>query len=366
MRNFDTWEADKYFENTPVYFRSYPRRPDSTNRICYTDMHSTPNESIHTLFLSQPCGYISTLSWLFQQLHAIKTLYFNLPCDRSYIALYPFNVHDFVKFLQEEAIGLEKLVFTNEGFIDNEIGISDPSLGLGLHLFTHLTSLSIPASYLLGYDLTEPVLIGTVRPSLPPSLVELEIFYDYDCDVFLYSDEQRSASRPNWLFDLLANKNESTPNLSRIRLISCEWRPGQDERRTWDGDYEVHIDDWDVSRKKMAWKPPMELIEVFEAAMVSFSVFLHSERKYKWVIKGACWFNDSWEDSWKTIMLARDSKMTTQERKMDASRNTGTKGTDGWRPTLSLREMTRMSKPKIRSRCEIYMLDSYHVSKTQL
>lgn len=58
--------------------------------------------------------------------------------------------------------------------------------------------------------------------------------------------------------------------------------------------------DWyDQHDGHKSWKPPVELMETFKKAQVSFGVFLQPSIGYKHVVPDGEWFEDcAWEDEW--------------------------------------------------------------------
>lgn len=265
----------------------FPRRstPESTNT------------SIHTLYLLEKYMRKATIRWILAALKGLKVLHITRPL-----------IDEVIPLLHEHSKALEGLVLTvPKASRRPHTRASGLSYRTTLKGFKCLTSLKIGSYMLLGYGVTT-----MVHKILPRSLMELEVCIDKNCSrPFIFSgwDEPGNnywqALRPVSLFGLLGNKGKHTPKLQRVRITSEEvaWAKSYDDCiRPWRGDYVPYPGDWTTDGSAKSWKPPIELIETFREANVSFCVYINAiEPEYlplyfRLIIPGGKWFYDNWED----------------------------------------------------------------------
>ncbi|RYP24522.1 hypothetical protein DL765_000542 [Monosporascus sp. GIB2] len=226
-------------------------------------------------------------------------------------AAYQFTCAAVERAMKSQANSLERLVLTRQRRPYQGLGYSFP---INLSDFTRLRRLSIYHVFLVGRYCGDGELL---RKQLPRSLNELEVFFDDGGTDFL-----KGATLPNqqvWLLGMLENikrgKNtdSGTPesSLERLRIVSMEWPsfrspfadPPLDGSDAGEHGNESEPDFvYDVTRgtshPESIWKPPLRLMRGFIEAGVSFSVFLHQKRRYRYVMEGHQGFKHNWEDSW--------------------------------------------------------------------
>ncbi|KAI1075215.1 hypothetical protein F5B20DRAFT_560456 [Whalleya microplaca] len=208
--------------------------------------------------------------------------------------------------MSSQAGCLEKLVFTRRGPDHEGLGYSDL---LNVRKYGKLKSFCVNAVFLLGLD-PESV---RVWEHLPKSLEELDICYD---DYMYASITGPEDMTPAWLSGMLdkmvAGRDESdarggfTPSLERVRLTSLEWSPvyEEDEEDESGSEDSVVTSDFEIDETKAVgypgstWRPSLRLRQSFIKAGVSFSIFLHQQRRYRYVVNGGHGFRDNWEDTW--------------------------------------------------------------------
>ncbi|RYO87114.1 hypothetical protein DL764_008910 [Monosporascus ibericus] len=224
---------------------------------------------------------------------------------------YEFTCAAVERAMKSQASSLERLVLTRQRRPYQGLGHSFP---INLSDFTRLRRLSIYHVFLVGrYSEDEQLL----WKQLPRSLNELEVFFDDGGTDFLKG--ATLPSQQGWLLGLLENIKESkntdsgTPEslLERIRIISMEWpsfwspfadRPldGSGEGEDNNGSERDFI--YDITRgtshPESTWKPQLRLMRSFIEAGVSFSIFLHQKRRYRYTLEGHQGFKHNWEDSW--------------------------------------------------------------------
>lgn len=140
-----------------------------------------------------------------------------------------------------------------------------------------------------------------VHSLLPPSLIELEVYFDDGPEFPFICNRKGPSARPVWLFGLLAHKTKhsSKIKLERLRISSHKILPDPVDEiylEHWNIDYEMHDDDWDEDDGHHCWKPHMELIGAFKKAEVSFGIYLQPSIGYKFIVPDGTWFADCWED----------------------------------------------------------------------
>ncbi|KAK8105368.1 RNI-like protein [Apiospora kogelbergensis] len=198
---------------------------------------------------------------------------------------------------------LAQLVFTRPPLVHEGLGYSD---AIDLEDFDHLRSLSIHQVFLAG-------LISNTHVSqcLPPTLEELEVFYDDSGYVNLL--EEGDISHPHWLLTLLeelVGQNNKLKQLKRIRIVALEWD-------TWMEDEENAEDDSDSSdgsstgdlqgsgdvqlqgHPSSSWRPPRLLLDLLVESGICFSIFLHPQRRARLTPDHVKGFADTWEDHWE-------------------------------------------------------------------
>ncbi|KAK8052152.1 hypothetical protein PG993_003537 [Apiospora rasikravindrae] len=203
------------------------------------------------------------------------------------------------------AESLGKLVFTRPPLVHEGLGHGD---AIDLEDFKDLRSLSIYQVFLVG-------LISNTRVSrcLPPSLEELEVFYD-DSGYVDFLDEGEIA-HPHWLLTLLEElkgPESKLKNLSRIRIVALEWTPGQGVEDEEGGPDSSNASSSDSGRDSRGpgddvqlrghptspWRPPKLLLDLLVQAGICFSIFLHPERRARLTPDDVNGFDDVWEDEW--------------------------------------------------------------------
>lgn len=280
ISNFDDWTG------TPQW-----RIPGLHVETLYLQNCSGNQLSIQALFESITQDYQH--SQAHTQPKALKTVYCEtgkkvwLSPDGALEQMIPWKACGrLIKPLHEHKSTLEKLVFTRKVYGPR----MDYGDTVGLQGFQNLTSLSISHALLIGENPGRKM-----DEVLPPSLIELEVFFD-DPQRWNFIVGHGYKSRPVWLFGIPQHKQRSTPALERIRIISEEW--AGDHEVMWDWDCVPHLDDWVEGKSDASWKPPMELVLSCERENISLGVFLNAKRKFKNVVPGGKWFDDDWEDSW--------------------------------------------------------------------
>ncbi|CAJ2507856.1 Uu.00g090420.m01.CDS01 [Anthostomella pinea] len=204
---------------------------------------------------------------------------------------------------------LEKVVFTRPTPDHEGIGYEDQ---LDVRQYERLKVLHVNQVFLTSLEPDVPV-----WEHLPKSLEELEVYYDDMGHIKILEDD---ADRPDWLFGMLERmakpdekgvRGDFTPLLERVRIISLEWHPEMYEESEEEeddeedenaapataGEPDVEIDESrGVGHPGSTWLPPRELIQKFIRAGVSFSIFLHGQRRYRYTVEGGRGFQDKWED----------------------------------------------------------------------
>lgn len=300
---FGGWESQKsdFLEPSPstrelIKILLRHNRPERTHIIPPSENHS-----IHTLYLLDCQISAAPFKWLLDQLKGLKTLYIDYMFDASPEEHPPIylsgDLDSIMRLLTNQAKSLEKLVFTKRN-------MKYECLSYGLERFASpikLASLSIGSFLLIGdngiYNDSREV-----HKLLPSTLKELEVIWEDGTQYPFMSHFDAVGERPEWLFQLLKEKKNSTPQLERARLISNEeWFPGIEESVVWDGGFEASPKDWTEKDGNENWRPPTELITAAEKAQVSFGIWLHPQRQFKAVLPGCKWFADSWEDTWSSV-----------------------------------------------------------------
>lgn len=217
-------------------------------------------------------------------------------------------IQDAVAFQKDS---LEKLVISRINGNDERFASLD---GISLVGCKRLKSLSVYCGYLLCTELQG----GPSVTCLPSSLEELEVCYDGSDNVgFLYMVDNGNRQ---WLYDLVKQPSDGThgerprftPKLKRIRVISLEWYPGDDdlEHDLTDTDESDHDDGVDSpildtarlhSNRDSPWQPPKYMLRWLTTSVLhnlSWSIYLHPDRRCAYTPAGGTGFADSWEDLW--------------------------------------------------------------------
>ena len=204
-----------------------------------------------------------------------------------------YSVAAVERCLKRQAGSLRKLVFSRPVQCHEGLGYSGV---VDLSGFTKLESLSINHVFLVSWDQD-----SNVCERLPKSLVELDVFYDdHDYVTFMMGD----AQRPGWLFDLLEKKRQCCPALERVRILSFEWDSAMEEQEE-EGEEGEEGEEREQDQQG-DWVPGRELVQAFARAEVSFSLYLHEDRRFKYVANGKGW-EDEWEAKVKDHMEALEN-----------------------------------------------------------
>lgn len=225
-----------------------------------------------------------------------------------------FQNDAFERCLASQVRSLEKLVFTGMAPLVHGM-FYDGSGPIDLRRYSKLRSLSISHVFLVhqGHRWQN----ANVWKRLPGGLVELEVFYDDNMHVSFISG---GVVRPAWLFGLLEKtKGRWFPNLERVRISSFEpwdeepeelkeeWEEAKEEgERSWvDPDREGPAwNEGDETWEEGVWNPSLDLTRAFVNANVSFSLFIHQDRRFKYVADGKGW-ETNWEDTFKVVRGVR-------------------------------------------------------------
>lgn len=220
-----------------------------------------------------------------------------------------FRCEDVQYALREQNTDMVKLVMTRANVEDDS---AIPKGPLDFSGFTALKSLCIAYTLLDGDVSAMP----SMREQLPPLLEELEVYYDElgnQSTGFGSGLGPDSFNTPDWLFDILAQPGSTrlgaitggVPHLKSIRVISLEWYPDRFDEAAEDDDGTEDIPELDVARVRThpdcSWRPRAEILRRFAESplsKLSWSIFIHPEKRCAYVPEGGAGFDDEWEDSW--------------------------------------------------------------------
>ncbi|KAI3323093.1 hypothetical protein HD806DRAFT_497900 [Xylariaceae sp. AK1471] len=227
-----------------------------------------------------------------------------------------FTCADIVRAMSSQAGSLEKLVLTRQG---PEIRGETYDDTICLREFGKLKSLSTNQAFLITPHVEEGIC-----HQLPRGLKELEVFYD---DPSYYAFLHSHAPSPYyWLLNMLdmiihgadldlnSRGERSTPVLERLRIISAhdgsgfvgDGEGGSDGGGLNNDSEEIMLERGvpviDEARGTGApgstWRPPQIITRRFISAGVSFSIFIDSDIRYRYVVEGGRGFRDVWEDEY--------------------------------------------------------------------